>query len=313
MQTTVVGSYPKPPHEGGEFTVRRLLHAVDKDERWKEQLSAAQDDLAEGVIREQLTSGIDLVTDGHVRWDDILTPFASRMHGFEIGGLIRWFDNNVYYRRPICTGEIEWTQPASVRDFEFAKELAGAERVKAVVPGPSTFARMSIDDHYGDHEAFVRAIGDAIASEISALVSAGARHIQIDEPALLFHPEDVKLLQGSPVFHAGVEITLATYFGHPARVPGLFDLPVECVAVDLCSAGSEVPEAPDGMILQVGVVDGRNTRLEEEETLVRTASQLARRFGQIRLAPSCGLEFLPRGAARAKLELLARVSHRMGE
>src|SRR5687768_12365068 len=102
VASTVVGSYPKPPDEGKTFTLRKTLHGLERGDTTPEDLKKAQDDLVTEIIREQEAAGIDIVTDGHARWDDILTPFARHMSGFEIGGLLRWFDNNVYYRRPVC-------------------------------------------------------------------------------------------------------------------------------------------------------------------------------------------------------------------
>ena len=104
IETTVVGSYPKPPDEGQNFTVRKTLHTLEKGEATPDDLKKAQDELVTTIIGEQESAGIDIVTDGLARWDDILTPIARNAAGFEIGGLLRWFDNNVYYRRPVCTG-----------------------------------------------------------------------------------------------------------------------------------------------------------------------------------------------------------------
>src|SRR5688572_27611901 len=100
IRTTVVGSYPKPPDEGQTFTVRKTLHAIERGDATADDLKTARDELAARQIAEQEEAGIDLVTDGLARWDDILTPFARTIRGFEVGGLLRWFDNNVYYRRP---------------------------------------------------------------------------------------------------------------------------------------------------------------------------------------------------------------------
>ncbi len=124
IRSTVVGSYPKPPNEGQPFALRKTLHAVQKGDATEDDVRRVQEDLAREVIAEQEAAGIDVITDGHVRWDDILTPFARNMAGFEIGGLLRWFDNNVYYRRPICTGPLEWRGPSSVEAFRFAQSVA---------------------------------------------------------------------------------------------------------------------------------------------------------------------------------------------
>jgi 5-methyltetrahydropteroyltriglutamate--homocysteine methyltransferase len=134
IQTTVVGSYPKPPDEGRPFPLRQTLQRVERGEATFEDVVAAQDSLVTEAIGEQEAAGIDIVTDGHVRWDDVVTPFARSMGGFTIGGLMRFFDNNVYYRRPVCTGPIEWRGPSSVETFRFAQSVA-TRPVKAVVPG----------------------------------------------------------------------------------------------------------------------------------------------------------------------------------
>ncbi|MGH2734313.1 MAG: methylcobamide--CoM methyltransferase, partial [Actinomycetota bacterium] len=164
ITTTVVGSYPKPPDEGDRFVLRQTLHRIERGEASDDDLRATLDDLARAAITEQEQAGIDIVTDGQVRWEDIVTPFARHIAGFEIGGLLRFFDNNVYYRRPVCTGEVDWRGPSSVEAFKFAASSA-TKPVKAVIPGPVTFARLSVDEHYHDHEKFVLAIAQVMAQE----------------------------------------------------------------------------------------------------------------------------------------------------
>jgi 5-methyltetrahydropteroyltriglutamate--homocysteine methyltransferase len=323
VQTTVVGSYPKPPPEGGDFHLRKTLHALEKDGATSDDLTRAQDELVREVIAEQEGAGIDLITDGQVRWEDIVTPFARHMVGFEIGGLLRFFDNNVYYRRPVCTGEIDWRGPCSVDAFQFAAAAASAADVKAVIPGPVTFARLSVDNYYGDHEAFVTAIAHVLAQEAFELEAAGAREIQIDEPALLAAPEDLELAHRSIATITreleNAKTTLATYFGDAKRLgTDIFNLPVHAVGFDLV-AGPENNEilasAPDTMGIQAGVVDARNTMLENLEDLSRQIRSLVDRLGEdrLRVSPSAGLEFLPREKARSKLARLAEAARKAGE
>ena len=320
IETTVVGSYPKPPDEGGKFTVRKTLHALEKGDATVEDLHAAQDELVRTVIAEQETAGIDIVTDGHARWDDILTPFARQITGFEIGGLLRWFDNNVYYRRPICTGPIEWGGPASVEAFRFAASIA-KKPVKAIVPGPVTFARLSVDEHYDNHEEFVLAIARVLAQEVFELEAAGATIIQIDEPALLAAPEDLELAKNALYIVTDqlkdTETVLATYFDDAKRLgPELFELGVDGFGFDLISGPENlqlIRELPPEKKLQAGIVDARNTKLESGDELVRQIENLATLVGPdcLRVSPSAGLEFLPREKARAKLERLAEAARRV--
>ncbi|MEO8322864.1 MAG: hypothetical protein ABI571_01855 [Actinomycetota bacterium] len=323
IRTTVVGSYPKPPNEGDAFVVRKTIHGIDKGATTVDDLHRAQDELVRTMISEQEAAGIDVITDGHARWDDILTPFAAHMAGFEIGGLLRWFDNNVYYRRPICTGDIEWRGPASVDAFRFASGAATAT-VKAVIPGPVTFARLSVDEHYNDHEAFVLAIAGVLAQEAFELEAAGAETIQIDEPALLGAPEDLDLARRGLEIITGelkreeTTTVLATYFGDAKRLgTDLFTLPVDGFGLDLV-AGPEnsglLPSLPSGKRLQAGIVDARNTMLEPVDALAAQIAELAATVGaeNLMVAPSAGLEFIPREKARAKLGRLVEATQKAG-
>lgn len=321
IQTTVVGSYPKPPAEGRTFAIRKTKHAIERGDATPDDLEKAFQDHTREVIAEQEAAGIDVVTDGLARWDDILTPFASHMGGFQIGGLLRWFDNNVYYRRPICTGKVEWRGPATVDHFKFAASAA-TKPVKAVIPGPVTFAHLSVDEHYADHGEFAMAIARVLAQEAFELEAAGATHIQIDEPALLDHPEDLSLAQECIYIITSElrssETTLATYFGDAKRLgPELFNFSVDGFGFDLISGPENavlIKELPAEKKIQAGIVDARNTRLEAEDELSRLIVELGEICGTecLSVSPSAGLEFLPREKARAKLERLAAATKKVG-
>ena len=321
VETTVIGSYPKPPAEGKPFVLRKTLHAIERGEATADDLYKAQDDLVREVISEQEAAGVDLVTDGQARWDDILTPFARHIAGFEIGGLLRWFDNNTYYRRPVCVGPPEWRGPSSVDAFKFASEVA-SRPVKAVIPGPITFARMSLDEHFGAHEEFVLAIARVLAQEAFELEAAGATVIQIDEPSLLDAPEDLDLAAtalGLVVSELkSAETVLATYFGDAKRLgPQIFELPVDGFGFDFVAGPANhelVKEIPPEKRLQAGIVDGRNTKLEDHDALARIVDELVALVTpeRLRVAPSCGLEYLPREKARAKLERLSDAAKKVG-
>lgn len=321
IRTTAAGAYPKPPDEGQTFVLRKTLQALDRGEATKEDVQKAVEDLTRQIIEEQESAGIDIVTHGHAGWEDILTPFARHIGGFEIGGLLRWFDNNVYYRRPVSVGRVEWRGPSSVDAYRFAASVAGGQ-VKPVIPGPITFARLSIDEYYSDHGKFVTAIAKVLAQEAFELEAAGAELIQIDEPALLDAPEDLALAKeaiGAVTSELrSAKTILATYFGDAKRLgTELFELPVDGFALDFVSGPENaelVKDFPKDKILQAGVVDARNTMLEPVDEISGQAETLLGSVDADRLllAPSASLEFLPREKARAKLERLAEAAGKVG-
>ena len=324
ITVTVVGSYPKPPHEGGEFTLRKTLQALDRGEAAHADVRAAQDDLVRQVIREQVAAGVDLVTDGQIHWDDGQTRFAEGLDGFGTTGLIRYFDNNTYYRRPVVKGPVHRRGHIVLDEFTFARDVSPVP-VKAVLTGPYTLAALSVDEHYGDRGALVRDLATALNEEARDLVAAGAAVVQFDEPALArvpgSPPGELSLFaSAAPLLVDGLTATtvLQTYFGDVAgHGPGFFDLPFEVFGLDLVAGAANrevIGGFPPDRVLSAGIVDARNTRLEETVELAMEIERLLAITGPDRLwiSPSCGLEFLPREAAEAKLRRLSEARDAVG-
>lgn len=316
-RVTVVGSYPKPPPEGGEFRLRKTLQALDRGEASLDDLRAAQDDLVRDVLEEQASAGVELVTDGQVRWDDGQTRFAEGLEGFATTGLLRYFDTNTYFRQPVVKDRVRRHGSIVVEEFRFARDHSPAP-VKAVLTGPYTLGALSVDEHYGDPEALTLDLARALNEEARDLVATGAEVVAFDEPALATipgsPPGDLRLFAAvAPALVDGVEATtvLQTYFGDVVEHgPDFFDLPFDVFALDLVAGPANreaIHEFPEGKGLQAGISDARNTRLEEADHLVATIASLAEMVPPERLwiAPSCGLEFLPREAARRTCERLA--------
>jgi 5-methyltetrahydropteroyltriglutamate--homocysteine methyltransferase len=316
-RVTVVGSYPKPPPEGGEFRLRKTLQALDRGEASLDDVRAAQDDLVREVLEEQVTAGIELATDGQIRWDDGQTRFAEGLEGFVTTGLLRYFDTNTYFRQPVVKDRVRRRGPIVVEEFRFARQHSSVP-VKAVVTGPYTLGALSVDEHYGDPRALVLDLARSVNEEARELVAEGAEVVAFDEPALAripgSPPGDLRLFaEVAPVLVDGLEATtvLQTYFGDVVEHgPSFFDLPFDAFGLDLVAGAANreaIHEFPGGKVLQAGIADARNTRLEEVDDLVATIEGLSEVVPPERLwvSPSCGLEYLPREAARRTCERLA--------
>jgi len=312
VKTTVVGSYPKIPDPPAPGRWRSSVEKLQRGEISADDMRRVEDEVTEEVLREQAEVGIEIPTDGQIRWEDGLTYFARGLTGFTINGLQRYFDTNVYYRQPIAIGEVAWHAPISVVDYSFAAARS-PRPVKPVVTGPFTLAVLSRDEFYGNTDQFVMALAAAQNQELRGLGQAGASLIQVDEPGLLVQRERYPLFRRAmDVLWDGVEArrALYTYFGHIDGVyPGLLDLPVDILGLDFVAGHRNweiLRRAMCTKALGVGVLDARNTRVETPDEVAAACARAAELVpaSSLYVGPSAGLEFLPRRVARRKLEAL---------
>lgn len=316
MKTTVTGAYPKISDEHQDL--RRALHRHDRGELDAEGLSGVLDESTRWAIGELDWAGIDVINDGQVRWDDLLAPFARAWSGCDRGPLERFYDNNTYFRQPVITGPITTEGTTLVRDFEFARGVARGE-LKASVCGPLTFATLAEDRHYRSLEERTLAVADAIAAEIRGLGAAGAKLVDIEEPALVAHPEHFALARAAieRLAVAGVPLALQTYF-FPADplLDALAAFPVAQVGVDVRSRETHALERLNALrqVVVLGIVDARNTRVETESELVKLIEGALKHVpaDYLWLAPTTGLEYLPHDVAVQKLKALVAAAHAAG-
>ncbi len=334
--TASTGSFPRIGDSAELQTLRRTIASVDRGERTTADLVGAESEMTRQAIADQARAGIELLTDGQIRWNDPISYLAGKLSGVRINGLLRFFDTNFYFRQPVLTSRPERRGELVISDFGFScnalgslptpPERAGKLAMKPVLTGPYTLAKFSLveDGAMGDLEARAMAYAGALAGEIEGLADAGAEMIQVDEPAILRYPKDwpVFLSALEPLLRTredarkrGRRVQLALYVYFHDCVPHyerLVGLPVDAVGLDfsynsklvdiVASAGSPVP-------LGLGLVDGRNTMLEKPEPVARQVEKMLPKIsGQhAYLGSSCGLEYLPRDRACAKLELVARI------
>jgi 5-methyltetrahydropteroyltriglutamate--homocysteine methyltransferase len=312
MKTAVIGAYPKIGDGPDAQELRRALHRRDRGEIGDADLDKVFDEVTRSAIGEIEGAGIDVTNDGQIRWDDLLSPFARAWSGVEPGPLERFYDNNTYFRQPIINGPIETDGRSLVRDYTFAAGIAKRE-LKAAVPGPMTFATLTAqDDHYRSIEDRTLAAADAIAKEIAGLAAAGARMIDIEDPAVVAAPKYIELAREAytRLASAGHALALATYFFPPdAILESLASFPVAVIGIDVRSRDTTAFDRLDAFRTQyilLGVVDARNTRLETADEVARYAERALKLVPQerLRLTTTTSLEYLPRDVARAKLAAL---------
>lgn len=320
LETTLAGAYPKIGDTTEEQKLRRALHQFDKGELSEEDLEQVKNEVTEEVLRQQIEAGIDIVTDGLIRWDDPLTYITRKIFGFEISGLIRYFDTNTFYRQPIVETRLEFVKPILVSDYRFAQERS-TKPVKVILTGPYTLAKLCRNRFYREFKQLAFDLAHIIHREAQALEEAGVRYIQFDEPAILQHKQDsVLFFQVYEILTAQlskVEKILQLNFGNlEGLYPKILSLNVERIGFELTKGHKNwevLKSAPFTKKMMAGMVDARNTRMESEVELNQEVHQLAEHIHleQLWLSTSHSLEFLPRSNARKKLELLTNVAKQL--
>lgn len=312
-------SYPRIGNNSNEQAMRRAITLREQGRGADNEIGAAEDHLVQLALQDQEKAGLDVVTDGLIRWNDPISHLAAKLAGTRIGGLIRYFDTNFYVRRPVIDGTPARRCPLVLEEFQWAAERT-AKQMKMVLTGPCTLARYSIVE--GDdctRGSLVSSYAEALAAEVADLASAGAHVIQIDEPCLVKYPSDLPRAQEAISLiadHKGnAELGLATYFGDAAPVYAqLQELPVDALILDFTYSQKlqQVIEV-DGSVkmLGFGLIDGRNTKLEDKHLIAHQVDRMLSRLtaGRCYLTTSCGLEFLPRDRAQLKLKHLTAIKN----
>jgi len=310
LLTSVVGSYPKPTW------LNRADDLVDDPDASfdADDLEEAHDDACRLITEEHERTGLDTVVDGEMRRNEMVEFFAERIDGYEFNGPVKVWGHN-YFHKPSVVEEVSYDEPWLVDEFEFTNAVA--ERpVKVPITGPYTLANWAFDEHYGDSEALAYDLADLVNEEIEKLVEAGARYIQIDEPALATTPDDhaivgsclERIVDGVP---DEVRVGVHVCYGDYSRIyPELNEFPVDEVDLELCNDDYQQIEtladgefAPD---LALGVVDVHDAEVESVEEIKQNIEQGLKVVPpeQLTVSPDCGLKLLPRDAAYQKTENL---------
>jgi 5-methyltetrahydropteroyltriglutamate--homocysteine methyltransferase len=322
LLTANTGSYPRVGDSPEQQRLRRAYSSWERKEISDEEFKRVQDETTKEVLEEQITAGLDIVTDGQIRWYDQISHFCGKFEGCKIDGLLRFFDTNFYFRQPVIIGRVIWRGPVVRDEFIFAKGVS-SRQVKPVVTGPYTLAKLSINKHYKDFNSLLIDFAEAISNEIEELAKAGAQIIQLDEPAILKNEGDFEIFERAIEEVSGkkrnAKLALYTYFGDASGLYSRFqDLPVDIVGLDFTyskNLADVIEEFGSKKELGLGLIDARNTRMEKEDEVLPILMRVLEyvEAHQAYLNPSCGMEYLPRDVAFAKLKNMVKIAEKARE
>jgi 5-methyltetrahydropteroyltriglutamate--homocysteine methyltransferase len=317
IKATIHSSFPRIGEHPDEQKLRRATAGLEDGKVSLNEFTKVQDQLVDETIAIQETAGIDILTDGLIRRYDPASHIARSLDGFEINGLLRFFDTNFYYRQPVAKSVIADGNGALADEVRYAVGKTGRE-LKAVLLGPLSMAAMSLNKSPLSFEDLCLKLGEVLGHQASAITAAGAKIVQLEEPWLVRHPEQFDLFLSSlKAFNhtkGDSKILVTFYFGDAGRLfDRLSEIPAEMLGLDFTySPGLLNRILADGFPkpLALGILDARNTKMEEADRIAKTIEPILKKINatDCHITTSCGLEFLPRQYAIKKLELTARVA-----
>jgi 5-methyltetrahydropteroyltriglutamate--homocysteine methyltransferase len=326
LPTSLVGSYPQPEWLIDRARLSKQVPRARADDLWlvaPDKLEAAQDDATILAIHEQERAGLDIITDGEQRRESYSNRFATALGGIDADRPGTTLNRN---GKPVpvprVVAPIRRMRPIEVRDLKLLRASTG-RTVKATVPGPFTLSKQAQDDFYGDAEALAMDYAAAVNAEIMDLFAAGADIVQLDEPWMQQHPDDARRY-GLKVLDralAGVSGTAAVHlcFGYAALVhdkPSGYSFLSElesCKAQQISVEAAQpkldlkVLQALPSKTIILGVIDLADMTVE---TPLLVADRIRRAMAYVPaerlvVAPDCGMKYLPRMIAFAKMQAMA--------
>jgi 5-methyltetrahydropteroyltriglutamate--homocysteine methyltransferase len=312
LTTAVVGSYAMPgwlERAKNDYLLRRLSrHDIDE----------IHDAAVKAAIKDQEVAGVDIVSDGELRRDNMIDHFTTRLPGVQIDHASKRFYYDFYdcaVRGRLPTGPL-----GLVEEFRFLRRYTD-RRAKISVTGPHSLVKRIRNEYFPSEEALALDIARVMNVELRELVRAGATDIQIDEPYYSGFPEDVgwavravnALVEGVGAW-LSLHICYGNRYGKPSwegsyryLFPAVLEARVHQLTLEFARRGDEdvrlFEEFHPPFTLGLGVIDVKSHEVETPALVAERIRAALQHVPARALAvnPDCGLLHLPRDVAFAKL------------
>ncbi len=323
IRTTVIGSYPFPAWL--EFASQNLDRFGSTD------INEMIDDAVIAAIHDQVSSGLDVITDGEQTRLDFNLSFYGFIQGINRESISprRWGPPAHDQRgKHEIIEELSAPQGlGAVAEFQRLQRLAPDGPVlKASIPGPYTLSgRLLPNRQYADRYAVTEALLPIVRNELEALVEAGCREITVDEPSMscYAYKEDTKKFVD--IFNRTVEpivgkcrlsthLCFGNFKGHPVgyrriapMLPDFLDFKVDEIHVEMANrefAEIElISEFARKVDVAVGVIDVKGYYIETAEDVASRIRKCLEYIAadKLSVAPDCGLSQTARWATKKKL------------
>jgi 5-methyltetrahydropteroyltriglutamate--homocysteine methyltransferase len=297
-----------------EYLLRRIS---------RQELDEIHDAAVKAAIKDQEVAGVDVITDGEMRRDNLVDYFVDRLPGIQIDRASKKF----YYDFYECTGrgKMPVASLGLVSDYKFLAANTEHES-KFCVTGPHSLVNRIRNEYYKSDEEFAHDLARTLNLELKELVRAGLRNIQIDEPYYSGFPEDlpwgVKIIN-TLVEGVDAKITLhicyGNRYGKPTWAgnyrylfPTILEANVQQLSLEFARRGGEdldlFKEFSSRFEVGVGVIDVKDHAVETPDLVaerIRNAAEFVKPERLV-ILPDCGCVNLPQPVAFAKLQSMVR-------
>ncbi len=260
--TTHVGSLPRS---------QAVTDVVFSQEKGEEVANADTiiRDAVNDVVRQQVQSRVDVVSDGEMSKISYATYIKDRISGFdgdsdreppsdleEFPGFLERqarSGGTPTYRRPCCVGDIAVKDMGPVK-VDIDNLLAAVAEHKPTqgfmnAASPGVIALFQPNKHYATHEAYLEALADAMAHEYRAIVDAGIV-LQLDSPDLGLGRHMMFKNKGDEEYQSLAAMHVA------ALNHALAGIPKDMVRLHVCWGNYEGPhhhDAPMELVLPIAL------------------------------------------------------------
>jgi 5-methyltetrahydropteroyltriglutamate--homocysteine methyltransferase len=276
------------------------------------------------ALKDQEVAGIDVVSDGELRRDNDVDHLLARVPGVQVMDPVKafYFD----YLDLALPAPLDDPPPAPLGlAADLAFTLDHTDRpVRFSLTGPFSLSRRLRTEAYPDRADLVRALARVLNAEARSLADTGAELLQIDEPFLAGHPEQVGLaIEALNIVVKDVPVTWALHVCYGNRYarplweghydflfPAVLEADVDQLLLEFARKGDDdlalVERFGWDRVLGVGVLDVKTPEVEPVGVVERRIERALRVVPADRMivTPDCGLRHLPASAARAKLRAM---------
>lgn len=330
LPVSAVSAFPRPHWLQG-----RVFGSQYEPTYRSNNLRVAYEDACKIVAREQEIAGLHILCDGvqYYEWEapgfqlEPIFHFIPEM----LGGITNHGppgDGAKY--KPFYKGtvgsKVEWVRPI-FEAVAYAMQNATDRPFKVAMLGPAQQSIILDDQYYGDNVALARDIARALNKELHYLQNMGCEAVQLIDVLppyttdmwqvecqhILF--EGIDMIKFWHVCYGSVDGQRDVFDDHASAMMPLFkESPVDVIHLEFTNKGFSELETfrdfPTDKVLGVGVVDAKNTMVEQPDQIaerIKNALEIVP-ADRLLVSPDCGLGYFSRTTAFAKLRSMGQAA-----